>query len=201
MMTLAALGICAALGMNLLVQFGLGLGLLAAESGGAEEGNGTQSPMEALVLCAALFLLWILFTYILYPLRTGLYWYLLLYPLSAALMRGLEWVLGRGGVARLFPRLKVPGPFPAGWTELLPLGLLISLHLALSPLEALFLSLCFSLGLQFSLVVLREIRRRSRFEAIPPFLWGNPLALISLGLLSMICISASLILFHLFNLS
>jgi Na+-translocating ferredoxin:NAD+ oxidoreductase RnfA subunit len=200
MMTLAALGICAALGMNLMIQFGLGLGLLAADDGGGvEEGNDTRSLPGALILFAALFLLWVLFTYVLYPLRTGLYWYLLLYPLSAALMRGLEWVLGRN--TRLFPRLKIPDSFPAGWTELLPLGLLISLHLALHPLEALFLSLCFSLGLQFSLVILREIRRRSRFEAIPPFLWGNPLALISLGLLSMICISASIILFNLFNLS
>jgi Na+-translocating ferredoxin:NAD+ oxidoreductase RnfA subunit len=201
MMTLAALGICAALGMNLMVQFGLGLGLLAADDGGMEEGNDTRSLPRAPILCTALFLLWMLFTYVLYPLRTGLYWYLLLYPLSAALMRGLEWVLSREGVTRLFPRLKIPGSFPAGWTELLLLGLLISLHLALRPLEALLLSLCFSLGSQFSLVVLREIRRRSRFEAIPPFLWGNPLALISLGLLSMICISASIILFNLFNLS
>jgi Na+-translocating ferredoxin:NAD+ oxidoreductase RnfA subunit len=214
MISLAALGMCAALGMNLLVQFGLGLGLLAAEDGnGREDGGpgdtdrvngpepGEPSPLGPPVLCAALFLLWLLFSFILSPLRTGWYWYLLLYPLSTALMRGLEWLLNRSGVRRLCPRLGLPGSFPSGWTELLPLGLLISLHLALGPLEALVLSLGFSLGLQGSLAILREIRRRSRFEAVPPFLRGNPLALISLGLLSMICMAASLILFNIFNLS
>jgi hypothetical protein len=205
MINLAALGICAALGMNLLVQFGLGLGLLGTEDSGdsqAEPGDKRHSLPGALILFAALFLLWVFFTYVLNPLRIGFYWYLLLYPLSAAFMRGLEWLFHRGFFRRgrfgkLFSRFAAPGSFPAGWTELLPLGLLITLHLALSPLEALYLALCFSLGLQFSLVILRELHRRSRFEAIPPFLRGNPLALISLGLLSMIFISASIMLFQL----
>jgi Na+-translocating ferredoxin:NAD+ oxidoreductase RnfA subunit len=204
MISLAALGICAALGMNLLAQFGLGLGLLAIEDSGPsheEPGDKQHSLPGALILFAALFLLWVFFTYVLNPLGIGFYWYLLLYPISAALMRGLEWLFHRGFFQRgrfrkLLSRFTTPA-FPAGWTELLPLGLLISLHLALSPLEALFLALCFSLGLHFSLVILRELHRRSRFEAIPPFLRGNPLALISLGLLSMIFISASIMLFQL----
>jgi electron transport complex protein RnfA len=200
MIILVAMGVCAALGMNLLVQFGLGLGLLAEEEAEGGPGRGEPFPLGAPVLCAALFLLWLFFTFVLSPLRTGWYWYLLLYPLSAALLRGLERLLGGSGLRRIFPRLRFSGSFPPGWTELLSLGLLTSLHLALGPLEALVLALGFSLGLQGSLAALREIRRRSRFEAVPPFLRGKPLDLISLGLLSMICMAASLILFNLFNL-
>jgi electron transport complex protein RnfA len=201
MIRLAALGICASLGMNLLVQFGLGLGILAD--------NGEDHPpgfccIWGLIFFIGLFFLWLLFTCIFAPLGLGFYWYLLLYPLSAALMRAFEVLGSWEGIRKFFPlrpgaRQFPPSLFlqPKGWVEFLVLGLLISLHLALNPLEALFLAFCFSLGLAFSLAVLREIGRRSRFEAVPPFLRGSPLALISLGLLSLIFGSASIMFFNL----
>ncbi|MDR2746975.1 MAG: hypothetical protein LBB77_05955 [Treponema sp.] len=197
MIRLAALGICASLAMNLLVQFGLGLGILAD--------NGEDYPPAlcypwTLIFFGGLFFLWLLFTYILAPLAGGFYWYLLLYPFSAALIRGFEILGSREKIAKFFrrdPRRSPPFLQPRGWVEFLSLGLLISLHLALNPLEALFLALWFSLGLAFSMAVLREISRRSRFEAAPPFLRGSPLALISLGLLSLIFSSASIVFFNL----
>jgi electron transport complex protein RnfA len=194
MIRLAALGVCASLAMNLMVQFGLGLGLLA-DSG--EDCPQAPSIPWAAAFFIGLFFLWLLFTYVLSPLSLGFYWYLLLYPLSAAAVRGFEILSSWGGV-KFFPRIFRQFPLfkPPGWTEFLTLGLLISLHLALNPLEALFLALCFTLGLVFSMTVLQEILRRSRFEAVPPFLRGGPLALISLGLLSLIFSSASIVFFN-----
>jgi electron transport complex protein RnfA len=197
MIRLAALGICASLAMNLLAQFGTGLDILADD--------GEASPpafcyIWGPVFFTGFFFLWLLFTYILAPLGLGFYWYFLLYPLSAALIRGFEILCAMEGIAKFLPP-SGPGrpPFlrPRGWAEFLSFGLLISLHLALNPLEALFLALWFSLGLLFSLAVLRETGRRSRFEAAPPFLRGSPLALISLGLLSLIFSSASIMFFNL----
>ncbi|MDR0399780.1 MAG: hypothetical protein LBH51_02405 [Treponema sp.] len=195
MIRLAALGICASLAMNLLVQFGLGLGLLA--DNGEDYPQGFRS-LWAGAFFISLFFLWLLFTYVLTPLGVGFYWYLLLYPSSAAALGGFE-ILGPWGEAKFFPSPQglrfFPPLRPPGWTEFLSLGLLISLHLALNPLEALFLAVCFTLGLVFSFVVLQEVFRRSRFEAVPPFLRGSPLALISLGLLSLIFSSVSIVFF------
>jgi electron transport complex protein RnfA len=213
MIHLAALGICASLAMNLLVQFGLGLGILMEDKTGDRIGDKTEDKakdrleqirdsygLQSLLFFISLLFLWLLFTYILSPLGPDFYWYLLIYPLSAALIRGLE-ALGSGERVKSFFTRRLGGSFrvllPRYWTEFLVLGLLISLHLALSPPEALILALCFSLGLGFSLAVLREISRRSRFEAVPPFLRGSPLALISLGLLSLIFSSASIMFFNL----
>jgi electron transport complex protein RnfA len=192
MINLAILGICASLAMNLLVQFGQGLGILTRDNGGEGALRG-----RVLIFFISLFFLWFLFTYVLSPLVLDFYWYLLLYPLSAALLRGLEILGSPERIKRFFPSRPLPSPFPLppGWVEFLVLGLLISLHLALNPLEALFLAFSFSLGLVFSLAVLREIDRRSRFGAVPPFLRGGPLALISLGLLSLIFSAASVVFF------
>ncbi|MDR3172976.1 MAG: hypothetical protein LBU19_01885 [Treponema sp.] len=197
MIQLAALGICASLAMNLLVQFGLGLGILSDDDG--------EDPffcyIWTLIFFVSLFFLWILFTYVLAPLGLGFYWYFLLYPVSAALIRGFEILGSKEKLAKFLLRSGRPWASsfhrPRGWLEFLSLGLLISLHLALNPLEALFLALWFSLGMVFSLVVLREIDRRSRFEAVHPFLRGSPLALISLGLLALIFSSASIMFFNL----
>jgi electron transport complex protein RnfA len=200
MILLAALGVCASLAMNLLVQFGLGLGILADRDAGLGPGlSGAFSRKSALMgaalLTIALFFLWIFFTYVLAPLGIGFYWYLLLYPLSVALMKGLEQLYKRflpGSAGAFFP-------LPSGSTEFLPLGRLISLHLALHPHEALVLALCLSLGVYLSLMFLQVIRRRSSLEAVPPFLRHTPLSLLSLGLLSLIFTAASLMFFNLFR--
>jgi electron transport complex protein RnfA len=204
MILLAALGVCASLGMNLLVQFGLGLGVLAARDGDLTPPASYRASAAAgaLVLCAALLILWIFFTYVLAPLGLGFYWYLLLYPLSVSLMKGLDKLRKKAlpTVQALEPCFCFSSKGGSGAAEFLPIGLLIAIHLALRPHEALFLSLCFSLGVFFSLEILREIHRRSHLEAVPRFLRGLPLSLISLGLLSLIFTSASLMFFNLFRL-
>ncbi|MDR2177615.1 MAG: hypothetical protein LBP20_06175 [Treponema sp.] len=202
MIHLAMLGVCTSLSMNLLTQFGLGMAIFTGGEDADPAGTPRFSPRLLLGFSVSLFLLWAVFTYVLRFLGAGPYWYLLLYPLGLALVRGLERLFTglASGRYKFLPVIKIPGSFfsfPPAWVEFIPPALLISLHLALGPLEALVLALGFSLGLGFALGILREIHRRSRFEAVPPFLRGCPLALISLGLLSLVFTSASIMFFNL----
>jgi electron transport complex protein RnfA len=73
-------------------------------------------------------------------------------------------------------------------------SLFMALRLAITPAEALALTLGFSLGALFAALILREINRRSSLEAVPEMFRGAPLTLISMGLLSLIFSSVSAIL-------
>jgi electron transport complex protein RnfA len=72
-------------------------------------------------------------------------------------------------------------------------SLFLSLRLAVSLEDALVLSLGFSLGALAAALILREISKRSSLEAVPGTFRGAPLALISMGLLSLIFSSVSAI--------
>jgi electron transport complex protein RnfA len=180
---LAALAVFSGLAMNLFLQCGLGM------RAAAREGE-TQVPLFQIGLVfVSVLLLWILFSYIL-PL--GFFKYLLLFPLSALVYAALE---------RLFFRFFLKKPAPPAHSfcfcdGLTAAALFLTLHLASGFIEAAVLSLGFSLGILLSLLILAEIRRRSRMEAVPRLLRGSPLALISMGLLSLIFSSAALIFYR-----
>jgi electron transport complex protein RnfA len=104
------------------------------------------------------------------------------------------------GLETVFFRL-FPSPAPesnlfsplSGYNGLVLGSLMLTLRLALSPAEALVLSLGFTLGALFAVLILNEIRRRAFPETLPPALRGTPLILISMGLLSLIFSSAAAI--------
>jgi electron transport complex protein RnfA len=75
-------------------------------------------------------------------------------------------------------------------------ALFITMNAASRFVEAAVLSAGFSLGLLLSLLILREIRRRSRMEAVPRFLRGSPLVLVSMGLLSLVSGALAVIFFR-----
>jgi electron transport complex protein RnfA len=180
---LAALAVFSSLSMNLLLQCGLGMRRAVQE-------GGKPLPFAQMGLLAlAVLVLWVFFSYL--P-ALGFFTYLLLFPLSVLVYAGLE-----GLFFRLFLKQPPPGP-PAcvSCDGLTAAALFLTLHLASGFVEATVLALGFALGLLLSLLILEEIRRRSRMEAVPPFLQGSPLALISLGLLSLIFSSAALMLYH-----
>jgi electron transport complex protein RnfA len=76
---------------------------------------------------------------------------------------------------------------------LAPASLFLTLRLAVSPADALVLSLGFSLGCLTAALILREISKRSSLEAVPIAFRGAPLTLISMGLLSLIFSSVAAI--------
>jgi Na+-translocating ferredoxin:NAD+ oxidoreductase RnfA subunit len=179
------------LSMNLILQFGLGLkGIAFDESIGKERllaGSG--------VLFAAVMLLWLIFLFIRSVLFLGLLEYVLLFPASFLVFSVFEYLVNRFMLkknaeegALLFGDRSTGGALAGA-------ALFMTLNVAGSPYEALVLSLGFSCSAALVMVVVGEIRRRAEMEAVPRRLRGGPLALIALGLLSLIFASGALMLF------
>jgi electron transport complex protein RnfA len=174
------LAVFSCLSMNLLLQCGLGMG------GAVQEGDRPVPLIQTGLILLSLLLLWPLFSYVLV---LGFFEYLLLFPSSALVYAGLERLLFRIILKRELSKSQ-NCCFCDGLTAA---ALFITLHLASGFIEAAVLSLGFALGMLLALLILAEIRRRSRMEAVPRFLRGSPLLLISMGLLSLIFSSAALV--------
>jgi electron transport complex protein RnfA len=188
---LFSLGILPVFSLNLILHLGLGMRHIKNEEGE----NLTHLLYQGAVLFLSILLLWLFFTYILSPLSLGFFEYFLLFPLSTLVYGGLK-KLPR----RLFPRLpECQDQFsPAeGYDRFVLAALLLTLRLAASFFEALVLSLGFPLGFLGVFFLLREIRRRGALEKVPRTLRGMPLTFISMGFLSLIFSSVSVILLHL----
>jgi electron transport complex protein RnfA len=204
MTALGILAICAGLSLNLLLQFGLGIsGIIPDEKEKAAYAFWKTQSYFSLVLCLAVFILWLFFTYILTPLALGFLESLLLFPLSAAACIALELLFARGlkalGLSGKRKGSSVAAPFLtpiSAYNGLVLAALLITLRLASSPLEALVLALGLSLGRLITVLILREIHKRSCLETVPRTIRGYPLLLISMGLLSLIFSSAAVIFFR-----
>jgi electron transport complex protein RnfA len=187
MTALVSLAVFSGLSLNLILQFGLGI-----------RDTGTERPVfnpfslfHWIILVLSVWILWFFFTYILSPLGLGILEPFLLFPLSSLVCLCLEMVF-----SRIFPYKKKELNFfspLSGYNGLVLSALMLTLRLALSPVEALVLSLGFALGVLFAVLILNEIRRRSFLETLPPSLRGTPLMLISMGLLSLIFSSAAAI--------
>ncbi|MDR2029588.1 MAG: hypothetical protein LBP93_08645 [Treponema sp.] len=187
MTTLVPLAVFSGLSLNLILQFGLGVRDIGTE----RPVFSPLSPVRWIVLVLSVFILWLVFTYILSPLGLGILEPFLLFPLSSLICMG-----GERALLRVFPPRKTEaGPFSplSGYNGLVLGSLMLTLRLALSPVEALVLSLGFALGVLLAVLILNEIRRRSFLETLPPALRGSPLMLISTGLLSLIFSSAAAI--------
>ena len=70
------------------------------------------------------------------------------------------------------------------------------LNVARNFVDATALSLGFALGIALAVAIISEIRRRSAMEAVPVPLRGGPLALIAMGLLSLIFSSTALMFYE-----
>jgi electron transport complex protein RnfA len=135
-------------------------------------------------------ILWAFFTYILVPFSLGFFEYMLLFPLSVLVCMGLEAAVNHFFPKVLpalpdLPKVKLFSPLSA-YNGLVPAALIMSLNMASSLIDAAVLALGFYGGLLLASLILREIQKRASLEAVPEFLRGLPLMLISMGLLSLI---------------
>ncbi|MDR0524669.1 MAG: hypothetical protein LBG90_02210 [Spirochaetaceae bacterium] len=182
--------VCAGFSLNLILHFGLGI----RETAESLEQSLPAPVFQTGVLAGSVFILWGICSYLLPILSFGFLEYFLLYPMSALLCLALE-----AGAIKfapgLVPRSKI---FPAlsGYNGLVPSGLWLTLHLAGTPLEALILSAGFGGGVLFALVLLEYIRKRSALESVPRNLRGRPLLLITMGLLSLVTASLTVVFFR-----
>jgi electron transport complex protein RnfA len=183
---LVSLGLLSGLSLNLLLQCGIGMGGISAE----QEGETFIPCVQIGILFVSVLVLWLFFFY-LFSLP-GFYEYILLFPLSIAFLCGLELLvsLGTGKPVRgLFePATSYDGLGAA--------ALFITMNTASRFVEAAVLSAGFSLGLLLSLLILKELKRRSQMEAVPRFLRGSPLVLVSMGLLSLVSGASAAIFFR-----
>jgi electron transport complex protein RnfA len=181
-----SLAVFAGLSLNLMIQCALGV------SGAAEPAkDGKRRPLplfQLACLFAAVFVLWIVYSAILKPLSRGFLDFFLFFPLCVLACLGLEalWKL-------LFPKKPAIRVFRAltAYDGMVPVSLIMTVNLATGAADAIVLSFFFAAGCLLSLLILGEIRRRSALEWVPRYIRGSPLALISMGLLSIIFASVA----------
>jgi electron transport complex protein RnfA len=191
--TLAALGVFAALACNLVLHFGLGLRALVVEKEEQEIGKASRlAPVfEGSLIFLPVLLLWLFFTYIIGPLQLGFFRYILIFPLSVPVCTGIETLL-----LRLLPKKWRRQPLfrsASAFDGIVPVALFLTLHAGTNVLEAAVLAFCFALGMLLPVFILAGIRRRAWLEMVPRFLRGSPLALISLGLMSLVFASLAVL--------
>jgi electron transport complex protein RnfA len=184
---LAALAVFSSLSLNLILQCGLGLRNIRA----VRKGDDAIPLPQTGILLISVLLLWVIFSYVISPLFLGFLVYLLLFPLSALVYAGLEFFFYRVMLKKKSRNSRIS----ASCDGLTAAALFLTLHLASGFMEAAVLAFGFAFGVLLAMLILDEIYRQSGMEAVPRFLRGSPLALISMGFLSLIFTSASLMLF------
>jgi electron transport complex protein RnfA len=189
---LVLLTVFSGLSMNLILQFGLDLKGVAFDEGICKK----RLLLGSGVLCAAVILLWLFFSFIRSIFFLGLVEYTLLFPASFLVFSGLE------NLANRFIMKKNDGTDEPLLSNNLSGGMLasaalfITLNNAGNAGEALVLALGFSCSTALVYVIVGEIRRRSGMESVPRWLRGGPLALVAMGLLSLVLSSGALMIFH-----
>jgi electron transport complex protein RnfA len=218
---LLALAVFSGLTLNLLLQFGLGIRELADLAGTRpvspkrkQDWGGAKSPGWIVVFLTAL-ILWFFFAHVLPLPAFGFLESFLLLPSTLLVSTALNIVFAHffpKGKFTLRPKISLERPsvilrklFKRGrlsaglFSEsscngLALVSLFIALRLAPTLVEALALTLGFSLGALLAAAILREVNRRSSLEAVPALLRGAPLTIISMGILSLIFSSVSAVL-------
>ncbi|MDR0683524.1 MAG: hypothetical protein LBF83_00115 [Spirochaetaceae bacterium] len=165
---------------NLVLKFGLG----AREIFENREHPLTNYLFQWLTMFIAVFVSWLIFTFILSPLTLGFFEYFLLFPLTVFLSFSLENML----LVLLPGNLTQHKGFSAysSYSGLVLTALILTLRLADTTPDALILSFGFSSGVFFSIVLLRMIKIRMKNEKIMPIFSGQPLLLTSMALLSLV---------------
>ncbi|WP_461247507.1 hypothetical protein [Treponema sp. R6D11] len=124
---------------------------------------------------------------------TGIFVYVLLFPLSAILYNGLEYFI----FTYIYKKeTETFINFPDGITAV---SVFICINIANNLHEAIMLSFGFTLGVFVVNIIIGEIRRRAELEAVPIFLKGKPLVIIAMGLLSLVFTAASLLFFRMIS--
>jgi Na+-translocating ferredoxin:NAD+ oxidoreductase RnfA subunit len=188
---LVMLMVFSGLSMNLLLQFGLDLKGVAFDANIRKErllaGSG--------VLFATVILLWLVFSFTRSVFLLGLVEYIVLFPASFLVFSGLEYLANRFIMKKNTGRDEPLLSNNLTGGMLASAALFITLNNADNALEALVLVLGFSCSTALVYVIISEIRRRSEMESVPHGLRGGPLALVAMGLLSLVFASGALMIF------
>ena len=205
--SLVLLAVFSGLSMNLVLQFGLGLReLVLTEHFGSAENANRKGFLAALgILFFSIVFLWLAFSFARSLLPMGFVEYILIFPASSLLFAAFEYLARRFALLKTLKETFIFGYgfFTGERTGGIITGgafssaaLFIALNTAGSFAEAAVLSFGFTAGIAAAAAVVAEIRRRSEIETVPRFLRGGPLALVTMGLLSLVFSSAALMFFE-----
>jgi electron transport complex protein RnfA len=177
--------------MNIVLQCGLGIK-------GAVESK-TVFNMPAFIKLGLIFLsiiiLWLFFSKVIFSLISGVFIYVLLFPVSAIIYNGLEYFIFKF-LYKNNNKTETFINFPDGITAA---AVFICINIANDITDVLTLSFGFTFGIFLINLIIREIRKRAALEAVPVFLRGKPLVLIAMGMLSLIFTAASLLFFRMIS--
>jgi electron transport complex protein RnfA len=179
--------IFSSLSANLMLQFGLGVSNAASSKKASKE----LALIQTGIIFTAVVLLWVVFAKVISSGFSGIYAYVLLFPASSLVYDGLESLTFRC-LLKKEKEGESPVSFSGGITAV---AVFLSLTAANDFVEAVALSFGFASGVLLAFLILGEIRHRASMEAVPRFLRGKPLTLISMGLLSLVFSRVSLLLF------
>jgi Na+-translocating ferredoxin:NAD+ oxidoreductase RnfA subunit len=184
---LLALAVFSGLSVNLILQCGLCL----KDTAIAEEFGIKRLFFGLGIIFVSIVLLWLFFSFIRAVLPLGLFEYMLLFPASSLLFFCFDTFLNRYVVRNTANKKEQVLSIGA----LTSAALFITLNVAGNLIEAAVTALGFTLGVAVVFIITGEIRRRSEMEAVPPLFKNGPLALIAMGLLSLIFSSAAIMLY------
>ena len=174
--------------INLVLQCGLGL-------------KGIVEPKEPLdlsyliklvILSVSIVLLWFFFCGFLHSLISGIFIYVILFPVCAIVYNGFEYLIFNYILKK---ELKSDSSinFYGGITAV---AVFICINLVNNFIEVIILSFGFTAGIFLLNLIVTEVRKRASLEAVPVFLRGKPLILITMGLLSLVFTTASFLFFR-----
>jgi len=195
-----ALAVFSGLSMNLILRFGIGLQRIALEEDPRDSGENAKWVFLVWlgIYFISVMLLWLFFSILQSVLFLGFLEYVLIFPVSSLLFTGIEYLARRlllrtgwrGGTVSFY---LMEGAGGASNGASVGAALFIILGLAGGFAEAATLSFGFCAGAALAILIVGEIRRRSALEAVPCCLRGGPLILITMGLLSLVCVSAAMV--------
>jgi Na+-translocating ferredoxin:NAD+ oxidoreductase RnfA subunit len=187
---LVMLSVFSGLSMNLTLQFGLGVREITSGFNVGRE----RFLTGLLNLFLTVMLLWLLFTFVRPFFSLGHLEYVALFPVSSLVFASLEYLADRFIIKNAAKREFLMDDTLSGGV-LAGASLFLTMDAAGGFFEAVALALGFSLSVALVIAVAAEIRRRAEMEAVPRWLSGGPLALVAMGLLSLIFSSGALMLF------
>jgi Na+-translocating ferredoxin:NAD+ oxidoreductase subunit A len=171
--------------MNLTLQCALGL------KGAAIPDNGSKktSLIRLLIIFTSVVLLWLLFSKILSSIFSGMLIFVLMLPVSYIVYSGLEYLVFIYLVKSNTENDSFIS-FPEGITAV---AAFICINTTNGFFEVLLLSFGFTAGILLVILIIREIKKRAELEAVPRFMRGTPLVLVTMGMLSLIFSVGSLL--------
>ena len=184
--------IISAFSMNLTLQCALGI------KGEIESFNCRKTPTirKLCLIFFSVIFIWFLFSKIIFSIITGIFAYIIIFPVSFLLYELFEYLFFGYLIKRNMNDKESFINFPGGITAA---AAFICINITGNFLEVLVLSFGFTGGIMLVIFIIVEIRKRAAFESVPVFLRGKPLVLISMSLLSLVFSTASLIILRMIN--